>query len=191
LKGYIPHVATTRTFATEDDLLQTPEDGQKYELVDGEILVSPGAGARHGRICVRLMTRLDAFVSEHKLGYVLEGQTGFRIPGKADHRDIRIPDLTFVAAHRFPEGPPSGFPDLAPDLAVEVLSPSDRPHYVLDKIGQLLDAGSRLVWVIDPEKRTAAVYRSHMDVRVINESGSLEGEDVIPGFSCPVSEILV
>jgi Uma2 family endonuclease len=184
-------VATTRTFATEDDLLQTPEDGQKYELVDGEILVSPGGGFRHGRVIVRLAIRLGAFVEEHRLGYVVEGQTGFRIPGRGEHKDIRIPDVSFVAAHRFPENPPDGFPDLAPDLAIEVLSPGNRPRDILHKVGQLLEAGSRLVWVIDPEKRTAAVYRSHMDVRVINESGSLEGEDVIPGFSCPLSEILV
>ena len=184
-------MATTRVIATEDDLLQTPEDGQKYELVDGEILVSPGAGFRHGRVAARLVHHLIAFVEEHKLGYVVEGQTGFRIPGRAERPDIRIPDISFVAAHRFAGEPPIGFPDLAPDLAVEVLSPGNRPREILHKVGQLLETGSKLVWVIDPEERTAVLYRSLNNVRTIDESGSLEGEDVLPGFSCPLSDILV
>jgi Uma2 family endonuclease len=182
-------VPTTRVF-TEEDLLRTPKDGQKYELVDGEIRVSP-AGFRHGRISVRLGSRLEAFVSERGLGYVLEGQTGYRLPGRKPQKDVRSPDVSFVAAGRFPSGIPDGFADLAPDLAVEVLSPGDRPRDILDKVGEFLDAGSHLVWVIDPMKRSAAVYRSLTDVKVISESGMLDGEDVVPGFSCPLSEILV
>jgi Uma2 family endonuclease len=183
-------VATTRVF-TEEDLLRTPQDGRKYELVDGEIRVSP-AGARHGRISVRLGHLLNAFVVEHRLGHVFDGQTGYRLPGRKPQKDVRSPDVSFVAAGRFPrEELPDDFIDVAPDLAVEVLSPTDRPRDVLAKVGEFLDAGSRLVWVIDPKQRRAAVYRSFTGVREIGESGQLEGEDVLPGFSCPLADILV
>ena len=79
---------------------------------------------------------------------------------------------------------------LAPDLAVEVLSPNDRPEDVLEKVGEYLGVGTRLVWVIDPETRTAVVYRSLTDVRVIGEADALDGEDVVPGFSCPLRTVL-
>jgi len=86
---------------------------------------------------------------------------------------------------------PEGFAELAPDLAVEILSPEDRPREVLDKVGEYLQAGVRLVWVIDPGKGEASVYRSLTDVRVVGSGAALDGEDVLPGFRCPLGEILV
>lgn len=85
-----------------------------------------------------------------------DSSAGFRLPSG----NIRVPDVSFVAAGRLAgERPPEGFPDLAPDLAVEVLSPDDRSRDVLDKVGEYLQAGVRLVWVIDPKRRAAATYR--------------------------------
>lgn len=81
------------------------------------------------------------------------------------------------------------FPQLAPDLVVEVLSPSDSPRRVLDKVGEYLQSGVRLVWVIDPEKRQAAVHRTLTSVREIAADGALDGEDVLPGFRCPLAEL--
>ncbi len=105
--------------------------------------------------------------------------------------NVRSPDVSFVAAGRFPEErAPVGFPALAPDLAVEVLSPDDRPSEMFQKFGEYLDAGTRLVWVIDPDNRIAAAYRSTTDVRVVAETNSLDGEDVVPGFACPLKDIL-
>jgi Uma2 family endonuclease len=185
-------VATTTQHITDEDFLRMPRDGQKYERVDGQIRVSP-AGFRHGAVIVRLTVRLGAFVAEHKLGHVVDSSTGFRWPGRhADRPDnVRSPDVSFVAVGRLPDGrEPAGFAALAPDLAVEVLSPGDRRGDVLEKIGEYLDVGTRLVWVIDPEKRTAAAYRSLTDVRVIAEGDSLDGEDVVPGFACLLGEIL-
>ena len=118
---------------------------------------------------------------------------GFRWPGRNPDRpdNIRSPDVSFVAAGRFADGrPPVGFIPFAPDLAVEVLSPSDRRGDVLEKVGEYLDAGTRLVWVIDPEKRMAVVYRSLTDIRVIAEADVLDGEDVVPGFACPLKDVL-
>jgi Uma2 family endonuclease len=176
----------TRTRATEEDLLRLPDDGFKHELVDGEIRMSP-AGSRHGHVCVQIAHRLHAFVQAARLGYVFEGSTGFRLPGG----NLRCPDASFVARGRF-EGDeiPEGFSPVPPDLAVEVLSPDDRSRYVLDKVGEYLDAGVRLVWVIDPRARTATVYRSLSDVRRLVASDALDGEDVLPGFRCPLRDVL-
>lgn len=185
-------MATTTRYVTDEELLRAPRDGQKYERVDGEWRVSP-AGFRHGAVIVRLAVRLGAFVGERKLGHVVDSSTGFRWPSrKADRpENVRVPDLSFVAAGRFPdEREPVGFPNLAPDLAVEVLSPGDRRGDVLEKVGEYLDNGTRLVWVIDPEKRTAAAYRSLTDVRVMGEQDLLDGEDVLPGFSCLLKDLL-
>jgi Uma2 family endonuclease len=168
-----------------------PRDGRKYELVDGEIRVSP-AGARHGHVSVQLVLVLGSFVRDRRLGYVFESSTGFRWPGrKPGPKNLRSPDVSFVAAGRFPDGKiPTGFIEFAPDLAVEVLSPDDRRRDVLEKVGEYLDAGSRLVWVIDPETRSAAIYRSLTDVRHVDERGSLEGEDVVPGLSSRLADVL-
>lgn len=177
---------TTRRVATEDDLLAMPKDGQKYELVDGEIRVSP-AGDRHSVIALELGARLLAFAKEHRLGHVCGADAGFRLPGG----NVRSPDVSFVAAGRFPDDrPPEDFGSLAPDLAVEVISPGDRPRHVLDKVGEYLEAGVRLVWVIDPRHSRAVVYRSLTEVRELVPSDALDGEDVLPGFRCRLDEIL-
>jgi Uma2 family endonuclease len=185
-------MATTTRYVTDEELLQVPRDGQKYERVDGELRVNP-AGFRHGAVILRLAIRLGAFVAERKLGHMADSSTGFRWAGRKSDRpdNVRVPDLSFVAAGRFPdEREPLGFPALAPDLAVEVLSPGDRYGDVLEKVGEYLDNGTRLVWVIDPGKRTAVVYRSLTDVRVIGEADMLEGQDVVPGFACPLKDVL-
>ena len=175
---------TTRPAATEEDLLQTPRDGQKYELVDGEIRVSP-AGYPHGRVCARLVVRLGGFVEERRLGDLFDSSTGFRLPGG----NVRLPDVAFVATGRI-VGASSGFADVAPDLAVEVLSPNDRSRQVLDKVGEYLQAGVHLVWVIDPERRSAAVYRSLTKVRELGPDDFLDGEDVVPGFRCRLADVI-
>lgn len=177
-------MATTRVW-TDDELMQLPDDGRKYELVDGELVVSP-AGGRHGRTVVKLTVRLGSFVAEHGLGEVFDSSTGYRLPGG----NLRSPDLSFVAAARLAEsGVPKGFLHIPPDLAVEVLSPDDRPRPVMDKVGEYIAAGVRLVWVIDPERETAAAYRSLTEVREIGRAEALQGEDVVPGFLCPLSAL--
>lgn len=170
---------------TDADLLRMPRDGRKYERVDGQIRVSP-AGYRHGRISVRLAARLETFVAERGLGDVLDSSTGYRLPGG----NVRCPDVSFVSAPRVPAGEPAGFAEVVPDLAVEVLSPEDRQRDVLDKVGEYLGAGVRLVWVIDPAQASASVFRSLTDVRRVERAGTLDGEDVVPGFTCRLSELL-
>jgi Uma2 family endonuclease len=177
---------TIRPAATEEDLLRAPEDGRKHELVDGRIRMSP-AGYRHGRVSAALLRRLGTFVKEHQLGDVVDSGTGFRLPGG----NVRLPDAAFVAKDRFAgKQEPEGFSDVPPDLAVEVLSPDDRAREVLDKVGEYLQAGVRLVWVIDPKRRTAAVYRSLTDVQQLGPQDFLDGEDVLPGFRCRLGEAI-
>ena len=179
-------MATAETHVTDRDLLTLPRDGRKYELVDGTIRVSP-AGARHGQVCVRLAIRLGSFVAENWLGHVLDSSTGYRLPSG----NVRSPDLSFVAAGRFAdERPPQGFATLAPDLALEVLSPEDSKRAVLDKIGEYLEAGTRLVWVLDPQAGEAAVYRSLTSIRELAIDDLLDGEDVVREFRCALRDIL-
>src|SRR5205809_1830247 len=145
----------SRRVATESDLRAMPKDGQKYELVDGQICVSP-AGDRHSVVALRLGSRLLAFVDQYRLGHICGADAGFRLSSG----NVRSPDASFIAAGRFPDDQvPDDYGSVAPDLAVEVLSPRDRPRYVLDKVGEYLEAGVRLVWVIDPRYARAAGYR--------------------------------
>jgi Uma2 family endonuclease len=183
----VPEMAApAQHVATEDDLLATPQDGQKYELVDGAIVVSP-AGSRHGQVSVRVASRLHDHVEKGRLGHVFDSSTGFRLPGG----NVRSPDVSFVAKGRFAnERVPEDFSDVPPDLAVEVLSPRDRPRHVLDKIGEYLQAGVRLVWVVDPQRERGAVYRSLTDIRELALDDELDGGEVVPGFRCSLRSIL-
>ena len=145
------------------------------------------AGFRHGAVSVALAIKLGAFVTERKLGRVVDSSTGYRLPGG----NVRSPDVSFVSVARLPEGPlPAGFAEFLPDLAVEVVSPDDRTREVLDKVGEYLSAGVRLVWVIDPQQATAVVFRSLTDIRRVEQDGVLEGEDVLPGFTCALADLL-
>ena len=172
--------------ATEADLLNVPDDGFQYELVDGEIRRLGPRGWRHGSVCSCLGARILTFVAARKLGCVA-CDPGVRLP----QGNVRAPDIGFVASGRFEDDKaPAGFSSVIPDLAIEVLSPEDRPRFVLDKVGEFLEAGVRLVWVIDPERRQATRYRSITDVRTIAGEDELDGEDVLPGFRCRLAEIL-
>ena len=177
---------TTQRAISDEELTRLPKDGKKYQLVDGEIRVSP-AGLRHEEIVVRLILRLSAFLAARDGGKVYGSSAGYRLPGG----NVRSPDVSVVAAGRLPgDRSPVGFGEVAPDVAVEVLSPSDNPRAVLDGVGEYLAAGVRLVWVIDPKQRRAAVHRSLTETHEIGEDGILEGEDVLAGFRCPLAELL-
>ena len=171
--------------ATEEDLLNTPDDGI-YELVDGEIRMSPG-GCRHAVTSMALAGVLAPYVWERRLGHVFGPNTGHRLPSG----NVRCPDVSFIGIDRLPdESLSDDFVNLAADLMVEIVSPRDRPRHVLDKVGEYLEAGVRLVWVVDPQKASAVVYRSLTDVRKIGIDGYLEGGEVVPGFRCRLREIL-
>jgi Uma2 family endonuclease len=172
---------------TDEELLQIPKDGSKYEVVDGELVAMSPAGFRHEEIVAELIRRLGNFVHEHQLGRVLAPDALYTLP----NGNRRGPDASFVSAERRAAVPADvAFPELVPDLAVEVLSPFDSPRQVLGKVGDYLQSGVRLVWVIDPKARKAVIHRSLNTVREIEEAGSLDGEDVLPGLRCALSDLL-
>ena len=172
---------------TDEELLQLPKDGNKYEVVDGELVVSPGAGLRHENIVGEILSRLRLFARERGLGLALPSNLLYVLPSG----NRRGPDVSFIAAERVASLPrDTVFPRLAPDLAVDVLSPSDTLRRMLAKVAEYLDAGVRLVWVIDPDNERAAVCRPLAGVRELGPEDELDGEDVLPGFRCPLRDVL-
>ena len=169
---------------TDDELMALPDEG-KHELVDGEVVHMSPAGWRHGNVVMRLAGRMEPFARQHRLGELFDGQTGFRLPNGG----LRCPDISFVRAERLLKEPPKGFLYVVPDLVVEIVSPTDRAAYVSRKVAEYLSLGVRLLWVIDPETRSAVVYRPGQEPhRPSNDT--LDGEDVLPGFRCSLSELL-
>lgn len=170
--------------ATIDDLLQMPKDGNKYELVDGEIVVSP-CGMRSSEVASNINTLLGTFVKRHRLGKVYSANVGIRFP----NGNVRSPDVTFVSTAKLPGGKsPESFGDIVPDLVVEVLSPGDSLREVADKIGEYLESGVPLVWLADPQQKAVTAYRSLTDTQRFASTDPITGDPVLPGFSCRVSE---
>jgi Uma2 family endonuclease len=173
---------------TADELLHARSPDKRVELVRGVLVVREPAGGRHGRIALNIALELGNHVRAHQLGAVYAAETGFTLARRPD--TVRAPDVAFVRRDRVPTPEPIGFPEFAPDLVVEVLSPDDRPGSLLAKIADWLSAGTHLVWVIDPERRLARVYRQDGTERIITADETLDGEDVVPGFSCVLESIL-
>jgi Uma2 family endonuclease len=178
----------TAQLMTADELLHLKLPGKRTELVRGVLVVREPPGYQHGAITADLANFLKNFVDANELGRVLAAETGFKLTGDPD--TVRAADISFVSRERLPDPPPAGYAALAPDLVVEVLSPSDRPGEVLAKIGDWLQAGCRLVWVVDPRRRHVRVYRGDGTESLVADSETLNGEDVIPGFACPVGSFL-
>jgi Uma2 family endonuclease len=180
-------MSTTALF-TADQLLHMPDDGYRYELIAGELRKMSPAGWKHGLIAGRLHGWLARHVEERKLGAVFEGETGFLLARDPD--TVRAPDIAFVRRDRFlAEEPAEAFWPGAPDLAVEVISPGDTIHEVDDKVRAWLDAGARMVWVVNPKWRSVTVYRSADRVTILTENDGLSGEDVVDGFRCILRDL--
>ena len=149
-------------------------------------MMSP-AGFDHGGIAGNIALALGGFVKPRFLGTVVTAEAGFRIAHDPD--TVRVPDVAFVRADRIPPSGVKGFFQGPPDIAIEVVSPNDRASEVMAKAQDWLQAGCSLVWVVDPETRTIAVYHSRSEITVLTEADSLTGGDVLPEFSVPVAEI--
>lgn len=187
-RAYVPTVSPDATLMTADELLRAPIPNKRTELLRGVLVVREPAGSTHGIVAMNLGIELGTFVRRAGAGAVFAAETGFKLASNPD--TVRAPDVAFVARERVPPRSARGFPALAPDLVVEVLSPDDRPGEVLAKVGDWLQAGTRLVWVVDPERRQARVYREDGSEAVVTEQGTLDGESVLPGFSCSLEAIL-
>jgi Uma2 family endonuclease len=173
---------TAAEFAARPD----PADGSKEELVRGEVITMPPPGFVHGIVQLNVATLLKVFAKQNKLGRVtVESGTVTEL----DPDSVRGPDIAFWSFERVPlKQVPEVYPDVAPDLCVEVKSPSNTPAKTTLKVREYFKSGVRLVWVVDPEERTVTVYRKPGRGEVFWEDDTITGEDVLPGFSCPVAE---
>ena len=173
---------------TAEELLTLPEDGHRYELLEGELVKMAPAGVKHGRIAMRIGALLEEYARRNNLGRVYAAETGFRI--RTDPDTVRAADVSFVARERIPpDGEPDGYWELAPDLVVEVVSPYDSASYLQAKIKDWLDAGVKMVWVVYPETRSVTVHYPDGRATILEEGDILDGGDVLPDFRCPVREI--
>lgn len=177
----------TSPLMTAEELLHLNIPDKRTELVRGRLIVREPAGYRHGAVAMNLTLRLGQHVQLTGAGQLLAAETGFTLFRNPD--TVRAPDVGFVRRDRIPTET-RGFPEMAPDLAVEVLSPGDRPGETLAKVADWLEAGVRLVWVIDAERRIARIYRQEGTESLLNEADELVGEDVLPGFRCALGLIL-
>ena len=183
--AYVPDMPQ---LMTAEELLYTNVPNKRAELVRGVLVVREPAGGRHGRVVNELSRAIGNHVHAHALGAVYAAETGFTLARRPD--TVRAPDVAFVRREHLPDPEPTGFPDLAPDLVVEVVSTGDRAGEILAKVADWLSAGTRLVWVVDPERRLARVYRADGTEQIAEETDRLLGEDVLPGFSYLLASIL-
>ena len=177
----------TGTLMNAEELARFDVPGKSTELVRGRVIVREPPGFYHGHVAARLLFVLGEHVYARDLGWLSAQDTGFKI--ESDPDTVRAPDVAFTSKHRGLEIPRRGYAPFAPDLAAEILSPDDRPGEVLSKVGDWLDAGVRVVWVIDPERREARVYRADGTQSSVGEDGTLNGESVLPNFSCQLADL--
>jgi Uma2 family endonuclease len=176
------------TRLTPEDLLNMP-DSKSYELVDGR-LVERKMGTESSWVAGQLLERIAKFCRDQRLGWAFPSDTGYQC-FPHDPSLIRKPDVSFVRYGRFPGGVlPKGWTRIPPDLAIEVLSPNDTTYELDEKLEDFKKAGVPLIWVINPNSRVVSVIRGDGSVSRLSAADELQGEDVIPGFRCAVSEIL-
>ena len=173
---------------TSEELLEMPDDGHRYELVRGELRKMAPAGYRHGKSAGKINGLLFVHVMANNLGTVPTAETGFLLASGPDL--VRVPDVAFVRREREEAaGIMDGFFPGPPDLAVEVISPNDRYTEVAEKVEDWLNAGTRMVVVVDSRRRVAVVHIPGREPVTLTEQDALDGGDVVPGWSMPVADI--
>ncbi|MBI4749814.1 MAG: Uma2 family endonuclease [Acidobacteria bacterium] len=173
---------------TACELFEMPGDGFRCELVKGELKKIAPAGHVHGRIIINISTPLDTHVRTNQLGLVFAAETGFQLASNPD--TVRAPDVAFVRAENVKSDlDQRGYWPGAPDLVVEVISPGDIYTEVEEKVFDWLEAGTKMVVVVNPRKRVVTVYRSLTEIVVLTENDVLDGKELIPNWSLPVKTI--
>lgn len=173
---------------TDAEFMALPDDGHRYELVNGALVDMGNSGAKHGYVCSTLMILLGGYVRLQRLGAMFDSSTAFKM--KSGNR--RAPDISFVAKERLQglEDLPDGFLEGAPDLVVEILSPGNTTEEIHTKIVEYFENGARLIWVVHPNEHYVLVYRSSQEPdRLLKSTDSLDGEDVVSGFLLPVADL--
>jgi Uma2 family endonuclease len=182
----MPVTTTTRPITAEE--LWAMPNNERRELVRGEVRTMAPPGFDRGAVSHNVARLIGNHVADHRLGVVVGAETGFVLARNPDV--VRGADAAFVVAGRIPSsGRPTRFWEGPPDLAIEVVSPSDTLQEVEEKVDDYLAAGTRRVWVVNPKRRTVTVYRPGAQPEVLREADGLAGEDVLPGFRCPVAAL--
>jgi Uma2 family endonuclease len=173
---------------TPEDLEAMGEEGERYEIVRGELWEVQGTGIRHGASTGRLQWYLSTFVCERNLGEVLTSDTRYVFPGNPT--STLAPDISFVRGDRWPPGElPDGYGRVVPDLVVEFMSPSNTEPEMLERVEIYLDAGVPSAWLVWPRRHTITVFRGDGFERLLTVTDELDGEPVLPGFRFPVAEV--
>ena len=182
-------MATTKLM-TSEDLWEIDDDFNQYELIRGELQTVPPAGGDHGALNSEVGRRIGNHVFEHKLGRVYQGETGFILARNPD--TILVPDIAFVRSDRMIRTPDHrGFLEQAPDLVVEVLSPSQSFREAQRKMQTYIDLGVRMGLLVHPYRQTISVYRPGRDPVVLGRDDIFDGEDVLPGFRVTVADLFI
>ena len=176
----------SKRYLTESDLLNVTDDSCRHELVAGVIVAESFPTPGHDRTFRRLLRLLGDFVQGHELGEVF-GETGYVLARDPD--TVRGPDLSFVSRERLTNFDDGRFFSGAPDLAVEILSPSNRRGEMHARVADYLAAGARFVWVVDSKRRSVTTYRTLLAPRRLESHEALDGEDVLPGLVIPLESI--
>ena len=183
-------MSTTTQLITAEELLRLPDSPYRHELVKGELITMSLPGEEHGAVIMNIAAPLAQYVKTNDLGLVYGAETGFQIERNPD--TVLGADTAFVRKDRVEkDGISKGYRFGAPDLVVEVISPSDNMKKVERKVQQWLSGGARIVWTVDPKTRTVTVYEGPDPVTVLGEADDLTGADVVPGFRLPVAEIFI
>ena len=174
---------------TADELLHLPDNGMRRELVAGELHEMPPAGGEHGYVGNRAQIELGVFLRQHPEigGSLFLAETGFRLSRNPD--TVRAPDISYVNQERLAQARVRGFPELAPDFVVEVVSPNDTAAEIQQKVEEWLGAGVQLAWVLYPVTRSAMVYRSSGPLGLLHADDTITGEPVLPGFACRLGDL--
>jgi Uma2 family endonuclease len=183
------HTVVAKTRMTPEDLWRLGDDDVRRELVNGEVIEMTPAGGLHGETVARITLPLMEYIREHRIGRVVTGDVGFVLALPDDPHRVRAPDAAFIASARLPGRMPVTFVPGPPDLAIEVLSPSDNPVDVQQKVRDYLEAGTRLVWIVAPQANSVTVYRPDGSARLVCSPEALDGEEVMPGLTISLAEL--
>jgi Uma2 family endonuclease len=179
---------STERLVTAEEFAKIPDDGYRYELVEGRVIRMSPPGMRHAALVMHIGALLLDYVKGHKLGVVI-ASGGFKLATNPD--TVREPDVAFLHRDRIPQsGLPEGFWSGPADLAVEVRSPSDRPSEIRAKVADYLARGVRLVWVVDPKKQTVSIHRPNAASATLQINDEVNGDDILPGFVSTVRRLL-
>ncbi|MEL6319237.1 MAG: Uma2 family endonuclease [Cyanobacteria bacterium J06626_14] len=184
-------VAAERKVWSDEEFMALPKDGHRYEVVDGELIDMGNSGMEHGNLGSYLGGLLELYARPKRLGVTCDSSTAFKLTSG----NRRSPDVSFVVPERLQvlgSGRlPTGYFEGAPDLAVEILSDGNTVEETHTKIVEYFENGARLVWVIHPDERYVLVYDEPSPDQFLKVGDSLDGEDVVPGFSCPVADLFI